>query len=41
MGNKIKIRVFDTLKSNNVMVSGWYSYKDSPTRKYGIFTGNY
>lgn len=39
MENKIKIRVFDTLKSNNVMVSGWYSYKDSPTRKYGIFTG--
>lgn len=39
MENKIKIRVFDTLKSNNVMVSGWYSYKDGPTRKYGIFTG--
>lgn len=39
MGNKIKIRVFDTLKSNNVMVSGWFSYKDNPDRKYGLFTG--
>ena len=27
----ITISVFNTLKSNNVVVSGWYQYNDSPT----------
>ena len=39
MAKKIKIRVFNTLESNKLMASGWYSYKDNPNRKYGLFTG--
>lgn len=39
MAKKIKIRVFNTLELNNVMVSGWYSYKDNPNKRYGLFTG--
>ena len=39
MAKKIKIRVFNTLESSNLMVSGWYSYKDNPNKRYGLFTG--
>jgi len=39
MAKKIKIRVFNTLESNNLMVSGWYSNKDNPNIRYGLFTG--
>ena len=34
----ITISVFNTLKSNNVVVSGWYQYNDSPTI-YDLITG--
>lgn len=40
MAKNIKIEVFNTLKSNNVVVSGWYSYNDRPDCKYGLFTGS-
>ncbi|MCF2552371.1 hypothetical protein I6E20_10150 [Bacteroides caecigallinarum] len=39
MSKKIKIRVFNTLESSNLMVSGWCSYKDNPNKRYGLFTG--
>ena len=38
MAKKIKIKVFNTLELNNVMVSGWYSYQNNPNQKYGLFT---
>ena len=40
MAKKIKIRVFNTLESSKLMVSGWYSYKDNPNKRYGLFTGS-
>ena len=39
MAKKIKIRVFNTLESSNLMVSGWYSNKGNPNTRYGLFTG--
>ena len=38
MGNMIRINVFNTLESDNVSVSGWYSYKNNPNQRYGLFT---
>lgn len=40
MQKSVKVEVFDSLKSNNVMVSGWYSYNDNPNVKYGLLTGD-
>lgn len=39
MAKRIKIRVFNTLGSNNLMVSGWYSCKNNNSKRYGLFTG--
>ena len=39
MAKRIKIRVFNTLESNNLMVSGWYSCKNNNSKRYGLFTG--
>ena len=38
MENMIRISVFNTLESDNVSVTGWYSYKDKPDQRYGLFT---
>ena len=39
MAKKIKIRVFNTLESSNLMVSGWDSNKGNRNTRYGLFTG--
>ncbi|MDY4043633.1 MAG: hypothetical protein SOY65_07490 [Marinifilaceae bacterium] len=39
MENEIRIRVFNTLELNTIVVSGWYSYKSNPNQRLGLFTG--
>ena len=40
MAKLIKVKVFDTMKDHNIMVSGWYSFSSNPNLKYGLCNGS-